>query len=139
MNRMSRRLAVTGCAVMAVWLLGCGGSDTEPGPNVSIKAVEAESVSMKNPQLVERATVYRDLIRETMAKEQAIDGKLASADREAIPEGEIEKMTAQKEQLVKTRLALIERYQVYIKVLVRRGVNIDDLRIEEVRPDVIPS
>jgi hypothetical protein len=134
MNKVgSMRVLLVSClAGLVMWTWGCGGPSTSaPGPDVPMKTVEAECARMKIPALEEQATAYRDRVRKVLEDMKEVDGRIAKADPDMTSQEDKEKMQAERAKLDKTRVELIQRYQVYLKTLVRRGVNVDKLRIEE--------
>lgn len=138
LNRITGRLTVTTCVLTAIWVCGCGSGNMAPGPNVPLDTVREECSTLKVPQLREKVIAYRDLIRKVLKDEYELDQRIAAAQSESADQEAIGKLRADMARLEKTRIDLIDRYKLYIPVLVRNGVNIDDLRIEEQPQAIAP-
>ena len=131
MSRIAELLAVTAWVVMVLCTWGCGGDKMEAGENVPLETVQMECKNLKTPMLREKTVIYRDLILEKMRQVQALDAQIATVDLTVTTQDDLEKMKAAREAADRSRVALIERYQIYIKTLVRRGVNVSELRVEK--------
>jgi hypothetical protein len=117
--------------VLTAWLLsvlGCGGN--QPGENVSLKAVREECRTLENEELIERAASYRDLISARLDEIRKLDEQIASAQSATVTPADLEALKAERERVKESHAALVERYQIYMQTLVRRRVDVTDLRIQ---------
>jgi hypothetical protein len=136
---MIRVLLASSMAALLAWTCGCGGpSNSTPGPKVPMKTVERECAELKVPALVEQTTVYRDMIRKVMTDIKEVDDRIAKADPDVTSQDEKNKMEAERAKLDKTRVELVQRYQEYIKTLVRKGMDVEKLRLEEPKAEPFP-
>ena len=124
-----RHVLVTCLSGILLWTLGCG--ETPPGENVPLKTVQNECRTFKSDKLKERARTYLDLMTESGQRLIDLDKKLATMDPEVVDKSEIEALKAEREQLTKTRGVLAQRYGLYIKTLVRRKVDVTELRMPD--------
>ena len=118
-------------------LCGCGGGASQPGPDVPLSVVDEEIQTLKPEVLIERIRIYRELALKEIEEIKKLDEKIAYADPRVVPETELEALKAQRELHDKTRLALVQRHQMYLQRLVRYGYNVGEFRIEEEEPQNI--
>ena len=128
MRDLTARVFVTVCALALVSAWGCSKS-TEPGERVPMDTVRIECEKFEPAQLRERTVAYRDLVREKMKEQSALEERIAALDPETAAE-EIAKLKADLDKLDKSRAALMERYQLYFTTYRARATDLRDLRIE---------
>ena len=136
---MRGRMAVA--LVLLAWAAGasgCGGKE-EAMENVPLKELEARAQRMTDDELRREAETYSRLIREKKIEltrwEEEIAGGGGSPGTGEGSRGDLkgrdaETLKVQHEQVGKRLTALVERYQICIRQLVRRGVKVDDLRTD---------
>ena len=126
-----------GFVMILIWTSGCGNESPE---TISLKKVQIECRKLKDDQLRKRAETYRDLIVDKLQEIAKLNKKIAatSANPETATSDELEEMKAESARLVASSIALKKRYQIYIVALVRRNMDVSDLRITdgEVPPPV---
>ena len=115
---------------LMLWTCGCGDGNA-PSDTVPLKRVRTEARTLNDPELRERARLYRDLILETHKALAESNAKVASADPVVLTQDEIDRLKAESARLAKRLAALSERQRLYMVTLVRHGVDVSDLRVEE--------
>ena len=137
MNRKTRWLTTVVLTAMLAGLCGCGSDISSPGPDVPLSVVEKEIQTLKPDVLIEQIRAYRDLALKEIAEIRRLDEQIAYSDPRVVPENELKALFAQREKHDNTRIALVQRHQLYIQRLVRYGYNVGEFRIEEETPETI--
>ena len=128
MRDLTARVFVTACALALVCAWGCSKS-MEPGERVPMETVRIECEKLEPAQLRERTISYRDLVRQKMEEQSALEKRIAALDPETAAD-QIAKLKADWDKLDKSRAALMERYQLYFTVYRNSKGDLRDMRIE---------
>ena len=137
MRDLTTRGVVTACALALVSAWGCS-KPMEPGQNVPMDTVRAECEKFEPDQLRQRIVSYRDLVRQKIQEQTALEDRAAAIDPETAA-NEIAKLKAEWDKLDKSRAALMERYQLYLSTYRNNsGGDLSDLRIESAPPQPEP-
>lgn len=113
-------------ALILLLTTGCGG----PSEDVPLPEVRKRAARMSTDELRGQAQAYREAYRERRQEMDKLRARIKSYSAGNPQASRLTALSRKATEISRSTDRLHERYEIYLEVLVRRGVDVEDLELD---------